>query len=272
MPAEAVSSVSSKLCTSRTRTCAPPGSSTSSAPLRTSPLHAVPVTIVPIPLFVHTRSIGMRKKSAVSRSPSARARSRSVSLSSAIPAPVTTDVRMIGAPSKALPLTRSRISSSTRPASASSTRSIFVIATTASLTPRSRSTSKCSSVCGMTPSSAATTRIARSTPTAPETIVLTKRSWPGTSTIPAATPPPRSSGAKPRTIEIPRSCSSLSRSVLRPVSAFTISVLPWSTCPDVPMMRLRTARASPRRLAAPLHSATLRIEAPIAPSFSSMRS
>ena len=225
-----------------------------------------------MPLFVHTRSIGMRKKSADSRSPRASARALSVSLSRSSPAPVTAEVRMTGEPSNAVPLTRSRISSSTSPTIPSSARSIFVIAITAPFTPRSRSTSKCSSVCGMIPSSAATTRSARSTPTAPETIVFTKRSWPGTSTIPAVTPPPRSSGANPRTIEMPRSRSSRRRSVLRPVSAFTISVLPWSTCPDVPMMRLRTPHAPSERSAAAAHSPTLRIEAPIARSFSSIRS
>ena len=44
---------------------------------------------------------------------------------------------------------------------------------------------RCSRVCGMMPSSAATTSSARSTPDAPATMVRTKSSWPGTSTTPA---------------------------------------------------------------------------------------
>ena len=40
---------------------------------------------------------------------------------------------------------------------------------------------RCSRVWGMTPSSAATTKRARSTELTPATAFLTKRSWPGTS-------------------------------------------------------------------------------------------
>ena len=47
---------------------------------------------------------------------------------------------------------------------------------------RMRRMSRCSLVWGMTPSSAATTSRKASTPVAPETMFLTKRSWPGTST------------------------------------------------------------------------------------------
>ena len=43
---------------------------------------------------------------------------------------------------------------------------------------------RCSRVCGMTPSSAATTRSAKSMPVAPASMLLTNRSWPGTSTKP----------------------------------------------------------------------------------------
>ena len=46
--------------------------------------------------------------------------------------------------------------------------------------------------------------------------------------------PPTSSCAKPRSIDMPRACSSGSRSVSRPVSARTSAVLPWSMCPAVP--------------------------------------
>ena len=49
--------------------------------------------------------------------------------------------------------------------------------------------SKCSRVCGITDSSAATTSITRSMPPAPASMFLTKRSWPGTSTNARSTPP-----------------------------------------------------------------------------------
>src|SRR5678815_2465494 len=45
---------------------------------------------------------------------------------------------------------------------------------------------------------------------------------------------PRTSGANPMSMVMPRSCSSLKRSVLTPVSALTSAVLPWSMWPAVP--------------------------------------
>ena len=46
--------------------------------------------------------------------------------------------------------------------------------------------SRCSRVWGMTPSSAAMTKITPSMPVAPATMVLMKCSWPGTSTMPTS--------------------------------------------------------------------------------------
>src|SRR5215208_1789454 len=66
---------------------------------------------------------------------------------------------------------------------------------------------------------------------------LTKRSWPGTSTRLARLPLGRSSSAYPGTIEMPLRCSSSRRSVSVPVIYLTSVVLPWSTCPAVPMVR-----------------------------------
>ena len=80
-------------------------------------------------------------------------------------------------------------------ARAGSARSAFVIATTPVPTPSAASTAACSRVCGITPSSAATTIRYRSMPVAPATIVRTKRSWPGTSTTDSRRPDGRSSGA-----------------------------------------------------------------------------
>ena len=63
---------------------------------------------------------------------------------------------------------------------------------------------------------------------------LTKRSWPGTSTIPMGRPSGSSRSAKPRSMVMPRAFSSGSRSVSMPVSALTSEVLPWSMWPAVP--------------------------------------
>ena len=81
--------------------------------------------------------------------------------------------------------------------------------------PRSRRISRCSRVCGITESSAATTSMARSRPEAPASMFRMNRSWPGTSTR-ARWRPSRSSAAKPRSIVIPRCFSAGSRSVSTP--------------------------------------------------------
>src|SRR5207247_1352199 len=82
---------------------------------------------------------------------------------------------------------------------------------------------------------APTGKSTRSMPCAPASMLRMKRSWPGTSTMPARSPS-ASRYAKPRSIEMPRSFSSLRRSVSWPVSARMSEVLPWSMCPAVPMM------------------------------------
>ena len=79
--------------------------------------------------------------------------------------------------------------------------------------------SKCSRVWGLMDSSAEMMRRTRSIPVTPATMVLTKRSWPGTSTKPAVRPAPRSRWAKPSSMEMPRRFSSARRSVSMPVSA-----------------------------------------------------
>src|SRR5262245_60871227 len=90
----------------------------------------------------------------------------------------------------------------------------------------------------MTESSAATTRQARSMPVAPASMFLTKRSWPGTSTMPRRKSP-RSRMAKPISMVMPRAFSSGRRSQSMPVRALTSEVLPWSMWPAVPRIRSR---------------------------------
>ncbi|MBW3609810.1 MAG: alpha/beta fold hydrolase [Actinobacteria bacterium] len=129
-------------------------------------------------------------------------------------------------------------------AASSAARSIFVSAMTARLTPRYRRICRCSSVCGIHPSSAATMISARSIDPTPATMFLTKSSWPGTSTMPrwyftggcTSGGEGRSRWANPRSMVMPRAFSSGSRSGSVPVSARTRELLPWSTCPAVARM------------------------------------
>ena len=118
-----------------------------------------------------------------------------------------------------------RRSSCTSASHSRSTRSTLVSATQPRCTPSSWQMSRCSRVWGMTPSSAATTSITMSMPPAPATMLLMKRSCPGTSTTPNTTSCSRM-WAKPSSMVIPRRRSSLSRSVSMPVSALTSAVLP----------------------------------------------
>ncbi len=60
-----------------------------------------------------------------------------------------------------------------------------------------------------------------------------KRTCPGTSTKLMPSPPGSVVWAKPRSIVIPRRCSSAKRSGSVPVSQRTSDDLPWSTCPAV---------------------------------------
>ena len=99
------------------------------------------------------------------------------------PVPLSAETRKISACAKKLPRTNSRTSSSTKSNHSSSTKSALLITTTPRSTPKSRSTSRCSRDCGITPSSAAMTSMATSMVLTPATMVLTKRSWPGTSMI-----------------------------------------------------------------------------------------
>ena len=88
----------------------------------------------------------------------------------------------------------------------------------------------------------------RSMPPAPASMFLTKRSWPGTSTISIASPSASSRKAKPRSMVMPRAFSSGSRSVSVPVSALhqrrlAVVDVPGGADDDVPhASAVRTAR------------------------------
>ena len=87
---------------------------------------------------------------------------------------------------------------------AGSTRSILVSATSPCRSPISVRMCRCSRVCGMMPSSAATTKITTSTPCAPATMLRMKSTCPGTSTTPTIRSSASRQGAKPRSMVSPR--------------------------------------------------------------------
>ena len=234
-PGSTRSRASPCVCSPRTRARRPPGWTSTSSPVARAPPVRVPVTTAPKPRIVKTRSIGSRggpARGVRGAAPPASSRSRSRSASS--PLPVWAETGTTGTSASGVPASRSRTSSAASSAISSSTRSVFVSATSPRSIPSSWQMATCSRVCGMTPSSAATTSISRSMPVAPATMVRTSFSCPGTSTTERRSPSPSSSSAKPRSIVMPRSFSSGSRSGSTPVSARTRADLPWSMWPAVP--------------------------------------
>ena len=105
--------------------------------------------------------------------------------------------------------------------------------------------SKCSRVCGITDSSAATTSSTTSMPPTPASIARTNRSCPGTSTNDATT-----SAADRRVREAQLDGDAARLLFLEPVGsvpvrARTSELLPWSMCPAVPTMSVRIAGYRP---------------------------
>ena len=194
--------------------------------------------------MLNARSTGRRAEEPSFARTRPRAASASVARSSSRPSPVRADTGTTAASAYGPPARRPRTSSAMNAAHSSSTRSRFVRATTQRAMPSSSSTARCSSVCGMTPSSAAMHRSARSMPVEPAIIWRTKRSWPGTSTTPSALPSGSSSCAKPSSMVMPRRFSSARRSGSSPVSACTSVDLPWSMWPAVPSTTRRPPAAA----------------------------
>ena len=176
------------------------------------------------------RSTGIRNTPRSGFASTFFARSIIACRNSGTPRPVSAETGIIGAPSRKEPLTISPTSSLTSSIHSSSTRSALLMATRPLLMPIKRHISKCSRVCGITPSSAATTSTTRSMVLAPASMCRTKRSCPGTSMTVMSVP----RKAKPRSVVIPRSFSSFRRSGSVPVRALTSADLPWSMWPAVP--------------------------------------
>ena len=218
----------------RTFAWSPWGYTSTRSSRASSPAATVPVTTVPNPRIVKTRSIGSRKVASVPRAGTARASVASDSRSAGRPSPVFAETGRIGAPPRNVPRRKLRTSSRTSSSQSGSARSALVSTTTPLRTRRSWQIARCSRVCGITPSSAAMISMTRSMPPTPASMFFTNRSCPGTSTMPRVRPSPRSRWAKPMSMVIPRSFSSLRRSGSIPVSARTRLDLPWSMWPAVP--------------------------------------
>ena len=99
--------------------------------------------------------------------------------------------------------------------------------------PSACTAARCSSDCGIQPSSAATVNSTAGTGPTPASMLGTKRSCPGTSTNASRSPDGSVSQQNPRSMVRPRRRSSAHRSGSIPVSARTRVDLPWSTCPAV---------------------------------------
>ena len=151
----------------------------------------------------------------------------------------------MGFPSRKVPSVWAYTSSLIISTHSGSAMSHLVMTTRPSWMPSRDRIPRCSMVWGMKPSSAATISMARSMPPAPASIFLMNFSCPGTSTMPAWVPSSKSRWAKPNSMVMPLFFSSTSRSVSMPVRALTSRVLPWSTCPAVPMITCFISQAPP---------------------------
>ena len=221
-PTRATSTSRPCVCTPRTRTLLPDGNNDNSSRTRTSPEITVPVTTVPNPCTEKVRSTGKRKIPWSGRTSTLATSASTAARNASIPSPVIDDTGTIGASSKNVSANTSRNSSSTSSSHSSSTRSTLVNTTIPRGTPKRFKIPRCSRVCGITPSSAATTKSARSTVHTPVTIFLTNRSCPGTSIMVTLS----FQYAKPISMVTPRSRSSGKVSVSIPVNALTNAVLP----------------------------------------------
>ena len=198
-----------------------------SSPTAQLPSKSVPVTTVPKPSIVKTRSMGRRNSSgSLRRIPTPRTLSKIICFSLSILSPVKAETRIRSAFSKKLPFTSSETSSSTSSAQSSSTRSALVKTMIPWRIWSIFKISKCSTVWGMTPSSSPTTRSTRSMPPIPASIFFTNFSWPGTSIIPIWSPSSLGRLANPSSMVIPLFCSSFNRSVSIPVRALIRQVFP----------------------------------------------
>ena len=143
------------------------------------------MTTVPNPCIEKTLSIGSLNSSGSSRLFDSRSHFFNISaFRTSMFSPVLDETAIMGFPSRKEPLKYSFTSSTSISSHSSSTISFLVIAMMPSSIPSACNISKCSLVCGMIPSSAATTNNTKSTPPIPASIFLINFSCPGTSITP----------------------------------------------------------------------------------------
>ena len=184
-PAEAPSTSQLFALKWRIRTDCPPGSSSSRSPFFTSPALAVPVTTSPTPLMLKLRSIDRRKPPVLRCLWWVSAAVTKCFFSASSPCPDWLDTAKDTCSGQRRVCRSASTCCSTSLTRSASTRSTLLITTHKASTPKISSTSICSRVCGMGPSSAATTSRPISTPLIPEIMVLINRLWPGTSINPS---------------------------------------------------------------------------------------
>ena len=174
----------------RTRASSSPGTSCRVSPTVAVPASAVPVTTVPCPDKVNTLSTPRRNNRRSSRAGRLRDTSVRCASKAATPGSLSTlaAVGNTGLPASGVAASSAPISRSTCATRSPSARSILVNATAPRVTPSSCKIARCSRVCGITPSSAATTSKAKSMPVTPEAMVRMNFSWPGTSITPSTVP------------------------------------------------------------------------------------
>ncbi|MBA7679800.1 hypothetical protein ES703_88104 [subsurface metagenome] len=174
------------VCNPRRRDLRPGGIISTSCPTVSEPSINVPVTMVPEPAIVKTRSIGSLARP-ISCLGSIELKSSSIAgIKSDKPSPVTAETATTGAWERMVGASNFSVSILTKLSHSSSTMSFLVMTTSPFFIPSKSRMARCSLVWGITPSLAATISKARSIPPTPASMFLMKRSCPGTSTIPTS--------------------------------------------------------------------------------------
>ncbi len=226
-PAIACSAAAPWTCTPRMRNRRAAGNNSTSSSLRTAPETRVPVTTVPNPFMVKTRSMGKRRSAAESLAGTSAAMRASSRRRSSSPAPVRALTATIGALGVSRNDPRRKSSASRRTTSRVSESTVSDLVST--VMPRRTASRRQMSKCSRT-----------SMPPTPASMLRTKRSCPGTSTNPKRSGSLADGGsagdgnsghgssrcAKPISIVMPRRFSSSKRSASMPVNALTSAVLP----------------------------------------------
>ena len=159
-PAIACAAVFPSFWMPRTRTSIPAGESISLSPAAAAPLNTVPVTTVPLPATLKTRSTAKRKcRPCCPSRPRVLAEAARAERSDSMPAPEIAETGSTSIAASPVGASSERTLAATSSTRCGETRSILVMTATPRLTDSSSRMCRCSMVCGITPSSAATTNM-----------------------------------------------------------------------------------------------------------------